>query len=574
MLERIEREPWARWWRRMQTQGLRSTPAAMWWLLGDEEQARKARDDLLQTPIWRQEPQGYLEPSSHRFSDYVVAYDILAAWDGLSEQDRRAMRDRIAAEADHYYGVLEGGARGGANYGNQRTLAASALGMAALALCEYRDSPNGPEKWLRRALYEIRRDENFWFFRPGGLFVEGVGYTNYMNVQFVPFAIAYERATGKYLFEDPRLREWLTFAAYQMLANGELVPWGTCESGRGLGFFALLSNARYGRDLGPLFQRALSLPADPSPHPYHLHIALAQYDPDVPGDVPAASRGFPESQTVVLREDWGHEAVAVWFAGKDGTWPLAHRYQTYSQGDSGHFVLAAWDEMLAADSGYDHWKSRDYYGAEFHNVVLVDGVGPGQDTPGEMSDIQTEGPVRGAVVTTTYQGCTVRRTLALVRGRYVLVADRIAAEAQHEYTWQVRSTCPPESPGTELTEREATWPGLSADGWRDLQPGRTQLTTVVPPFVNLTLEKGRWRPRSGQPEFINHVAMARWRAAETTALFALIPNLRDAPEVSWQPLDRQNLLIQGPEWSDVVMVSDGELTITGMDGKVDHRSGL
>ena len=333
MLDRLQREPWRRWCKRLDTRGVRSTPAVRWWLLGDEEAARTAKNDLLTRPIWRQKPQEYLEPSSHRFSDYLIAYDVLAAWPGLAEDEHQKIRSVIAAEADHYYKVLCGGPRGGANYGNQRTLAASALGMAALTLCEHAGGSNGPDQWLRRSLYEIRRDENFWFFRPGGLFVEGVGYTAYMNVQFVQFAIAYERATGKYLFADPRLREWLEFAAYQLMNNGELVPWGTCESGRGLSFYGLLSNARYGRDLASLFHHVFNLPASPDLHPCHVHVALAHYDPNAAGASPPASRAFPQSQTVVLRGDWGRETVAVWFAGKDGTWPLKRRYDTYSHGD-------------------------------------------------------------------------------------------------------------------------------------------------------------------------------------------------------------------------------------------------
>jgi len=348
------------------------------------------------------------------------------------------------------------------------------------------------------------------------------------------------------------------------------VYWGTCESGHGLGFFGLLSNLRYGRDLAPLFKQAFHLPARPTLHPYHVHIALARHDPETTRKAPPASRAFPASQTVVLREDWSHDTVATWFAGKDGTWPLKYRYGTYSHGDSSHFVLAAWDEVLAADSGYDHWQSRDYYGAEFHNVVLIDGKGPAQDTPGVMSNVETNGPVRRAMVTTTYQDCTVRRTLALVRGRYVLIADLIIADRSHEYAWQVRSICPPDSPGTHLGKRDVTWPGLSAKGWRDLKLGRTQLTTVAPPFAQLTLEKGRFRPQSPK-EFHNQVAVARWQAKDTTALFALLPNLRKTPDLSWSPLDGQNLEISGPGWTDRIVINAEELSITGSNGHLSCR---
>ncbi len=573
MTTRLDAEPWQTWWAGIQQTGLRSTPAARWWLLRDEADAILARDNLIDHPIWREPEHGYLEPSSHRLADYVIAYDILAAWDGLTPEEHGIIRDRIAAEADHYYGVMDG-VPGGCNYGNQRTLAASAMGMAALTLCEYTDSEVSPTKWLERALHEIRREENFWFFRPGGRFVEGLGYTKYMNLQFVPFAVAYERATDQYIFTDPRLREWLTFAAHQLMNSGEAVMWGTCESTQGLGFLGVLTSERYGRDLASRFHHAFHLLENPAPRSYHVHIALAHYDPNPPGEAPPPSHHFPESQTVVMREDWGHETTAVWFAGKDGTWPLDYRYQTYSHADVGHFVIAAWDEVLAADSGYDHWKSREHFAAEFHNVILIDGVGPAQETPGELSNVNIDGPVRHGTVTTEYQGCAVRRTLALARGRYVIVVDQIEADQEHEYVWQVRSTCPPGSEGTQLAERAVTWPGLSELEWRSLKPGRSQLTTVVPSFCELTLEEGRWRPMSGKPDFINQVAHARWRAADTTALFALIPNLRDAPDVTWEAGEGDGLVVRGPGWVDEISVEDGELVIKEIGGGLRYGVGL
>ena len=519
--------------------------------------ARQARDDLVSNPIWREATRGYLEPSSHRFADYVLAYDALASWPGLSKEDAQVIRDRIAAEADHYYNVMDA-VPGGCNYGNQRTLACSALGMAALTLCEYTGSEHTPAEWLARALHQIRRDENWWFFRPGGHFIEGLGYTNYMGCLFAPFVLAYERASGQYLFADERLREWLTFAAYQTTAQGEFIPWGTCESGRVVRFFALLSNERYGR-LAPLCNWAFNWHTA-SPHGFHVPLALAVWEPEVAGEMPSPSRSFGGSETVVLKDNWGHDAVTVWFAGKDPTWPLEHRYGTYSQGDCGGFVIAGWDEILAGDSGYDHWKSRDYFGPEFHNVLLVDGEGPQQDTTGVVSDVVTDGAVRRATVTTCYGGCTIHRTVALVRGRYVLVADHVTAEDEHDYTWQVRSTCPPDSAGSAVHERSVTLPGLDALKWGDLTLGRTQLTTVVPAFARLSVEPGRWMPISSKPEFANQVATARWRGASTTALFALIPNLKDSPDVSWQA--DGGLAIAGPGWTDDVRVAGDVLQIT------------
>ena len=568
MLERTQTPPTDAWWKSFVGSGYRSAPAVAWWLLGDEAAARRARDDLVNNRIWREESHGYIEPSSHRLADAVFAYDVLAAWPGLTEADHTAIRDKIAAEVEYYYDTMDA-VPGGCNYGNQRTLGCSALGMAALVLCEYSGSAHTPAQWLARALYQTRRDENWWFFRPGGHFVEGLGYTSYMSCLFVPFVVAYERATGIYLFEDERLREWLTFAAYQTTAQGEYIPWGTCESGRVVRHFALLSNERYGRDLAPLCNWAFNWHTA-GPHGFHIPLALVVWDQDVPGGMPPASRDFDGSQTLVLKENWGHDTVSVWFAGKDPTWPLQHRYSTYSQGDAGHFVITAWDEFLAMDSGYDHWHSKDYYGPEFHNVLLVDGAGPQQDTTAVVSDVVTDGPVRHATVTVTYQGVTIRRTLALVRGRYVLVVDDVAADGEHDYVWQVRSACPPESPGSSLDGRAVTWPGLDALDWRDLKPGRTELTTIAPEFTQLSVERSRWRPISSKPEFTNQVAVARWRAASTVALFALLPNLQDAPDLSWEA-EGDGLLLIGPGWADHVGVADDALAIRSDDGALDYR---
>lgn len=573
MRQRIHQSPYSVWWQELHEHPVRSSPAFIWWLTGDEAAAQQARDDLVHNSIWRQTPQGYLEPSSHHLADAVEAYDLLAAWKGLDAPSAKAIRRRIADEADHYYEALSNVA-GGRNYGNQRVLAASALGMAALTLCEYSGSRHTPKEWLTRALHEIRREENFWFFRPGGLFVEGLGYTNYMNVQFVPFAIAYERVSGQYLLDDPRLKEWLDFAAYQVQANGDYILWGTCETEDKLSFFVLLANRRYGRDRAALYHRLADTGPMSSVHPYHAHMALALYEPGVSGRVPSPSRAFPASQTVVLRSGWEPESVGVWFAGKEASWPYPRFYPTYSHADTGNFVLVARNEVLAADSGYDHWHSRDYYGPEFHNLPLIDGQGPGADKPGILSDIVTTGKVQHATMTANYAGCALRRTLALVRGRYVVVADNLHADREHDYQWQVRSACPPDFPGTTRTERSVTWSGLSPDGWRNLEAGQMELTTVVPPFTHLSLGKGRWRPMSDRPEFINQVAKAQWRAAATTALFVLLPNAKARREITWEAGQGQNLRVRGPGWTDEVRIEGDRLIITSQDGSLDATMDL
>jgi hypothetical protein len=361
--KRIKQEPWSVWWisgGHQHWTGAQEYDAINWWFTGDIAKAKKAREYLLNTPISREPKHGYLEPSSHYLSNFVVAYDVLAAWDGLSAADRTVIRDKIAAEADHYYSALSSTPGGGKHYGNQRTLAASALGLAALTLCEYENRNKvGPKQWLALALNEIYRNENLDLITDGGLFVEGVGYSKYMAVQLMQFAIAYERATGKYIMLDPRLQEWLRFIAYQTNGAGINIPWGTMGTNIGLEFLGLLVNSHYGGDLAPLFKAAFNQRYGKKyVHSFNNHIAIALYDPAIPDLAPSASWAFQQSQTVVLRKNWGSEqGVSIWFAGKGDNWPTKYYnklsdyyYDTYSHGDSGSFVLSAWDEILATDS--------------------------------------------------------------------------------------------------------------------------------------------------------------------------------------------------------------------------------
>lgn len=59
--------------------------------------------------------------------------------------------------------------------------------------------------------------------------------------------------------------------------------------------------------------------------------------------------------------------------------------------------------------------------------------------------------------------------------------------------------------------------------------------------------------------------------AGATAPFALMPNARANPDVSWAPLDGQNIALSGPAWSDIITVEAAELHISGRKGTVSQR---
>ena len=117
-----------------------------------------------------------------------------------------------------------------------------------------------------------------------------------------------------------------------------------------------------------------------------------------------------------MRSEWSRNSVALWFKGKD-PW-LARTHRVYSHGDVGSFVLHAYGELLAVDAGYDHWVSYDLYPPELHNVLLVDGEGPVNETPGLLENALDAGFMQAGDIASEYCGIKHRRTFLMVDDTY------------------------------------------------------------------------------------------------------------------------------------------------------------
>jgi hypothetical protein len=291
-----------------------------------------------------------------------VAYDLLASWPGLTPQDHRTIRDKLARDAEHYYQAMTE-IKGGQNYGNQRTLGASALGLCALALSDYRGSAHTPQQWLDMALGAIRCPDNFWFWRPDGMFVEGYGYSQYMGLLLVPFLSAYSRLTGADVFADPTLAAWLRYQAYFFLPDGRHINFGTSNHGdsRFGNDFALFANRLAGKDHADLYAWA----ARRASYGDFLHgnlivPALALFDDTLPArpETYPASAVFPASEQMVMKDGWEDRLTGVWITGKGAGW-VPYRYATYSHADVTSFVFYSDRQFLAVDAGYTHWHGPE-----------------------------------------------------------------------------------------------------------------------------------------------------------------------------------------------------------------------
>jgi len=454
--ERVQREPYRSW--------LARGPAALRWAIsGYEAAAAQARAELVDKPILREPGHGYIEPSSHHLYYAALHYDLLFDWPGLSADDHRVIRAKLAREAEYYWDTMNS-VPGGCNFGNQRTLGASALGMCALVLADYEGSAHTPAEWLQRALSETRRPENWWFFRPDGSFVEGYGYTTYMCCLLEPFTVAYYRNTGRNLLDDPTLQAMLRWHAYFLLPDGLNPNLGTTvQDSGGASLYVPFVNRELGGDMVGLYAWAAQrLAPQWRIHPHLYTLALVWFDDSIqpaPEAFPPAAV-FPTSEMMAMRSGWDDDLTGLWITGKDAGWQGRY-YRTYSHADPTSFFFYSGKSFLVTDGGYPHWRNyRDGYGPEYHNLVLVDGQGPTQETLGDLRDAVMSPRANAGTVETSYGGVQVRRLFLMAEQRVALIGDFLTGEGPHEYLGQIHTALPEGGDGVTMGERTVSWPGM------------------------------------------------------------------------------------------------------------------
>lgn len=521
--ERIERPPYRGWWESVKERGDLVSQAFAWYLTGEKQRAERVREQLL-----RAYPGGYHCScgTADALQGIAEAYDLIYHYPGLTPEEHRVIRAKIAAACERMFlSALESGP--GQHPGNQRTRGLCALGTAALVLRGYRDAAHTPTEWLQRALDGLHQEANFHFWRDDGMFIEGPAYSSFTLSIMLPFARYLEKNTGKWLFADPRLRNALLYLVYITQPDGQCAAIGTTNS------FNLMETLKLAIGAGPpedqaFFRWALDEWGDLRSGGGFREIGL--FDDTVrPATGPfSPCRFFPVSQEAALRSAWGHDAVALWFKGKD---PWLTALPVYSHGDVGSFVLHAYEELLAVDAGYDHWVSYDLYVPQLHNVLLVNGEGPVNQTSGLLKNPFSLSFLAGGDIVASYAGIDHTRTFLLVGGKYVVIADDIIAEQENTYQWLLHSPVTRGKGVIEIGGRRVSWTGY--DVLSDT-PGKVALETVwAGPVTVRPMEQSRWQPFDPSPQtgsYDNWAVVAERRARNGRYLTVLYPHPVVAPE--------------------------------------------
>jgi hypothetical protein len=163
-----------------------------------------------------------------------------------------------------------------------------------------------------------------------------------------------------------------------------------------------------------------------------------------------------EEGNVALRTGWDSDALYLHLLA-DHRWAEESspdvvggtRYPAHQQEDNTSFVVYAYGDYLAIDSGYGSFPLREHVSkASNHNVVLVDGIGPDDSTEAYVTDVSQNDLVEAATVMTEYQDVIVTRRAWMVGDEYFAIMDDLKSSTPHSYDWQLHGNNNPDVPGS------------------------------------------------------------------------------------------------------------------------------
>ncbi|MGD9494881.1 MAG: DUF4962 domain-containing protein [Armatimonadota bacterium] len=394
------------------------------------------------------------------------AYDVLR--DRLSEEERARLRDAIVARAEDFWASLNP-LRGDAQ-NNHAWLRALALGQAGLVLAGDYDAAYEWAEYCRQ-LYlgqflcslGYQGDNN-----------EGISFWSYGLSFIIEYADMMRTVCGIDLYRQPWLSQTGRFPMYCAPPGAWAVS------------FADTGKPNHGVR-GPYSQSYVRTLGERTGDPYCLWYGGAQepvngVEPRPPADLPQSILyrfiGLGIANTSLVD---GREGVTV--AMHSGPYWAGHQHA-----DQNAFVIHAYGEKLAIDSGYYDWYGSPHfkqYSSQTlaHNTVLVDGEGQAAFTEG--ADGRMAAWFDGAAHTwmvgdasdpEVYRGKLTRfdRRLLFVKPGIVVIDDLLAAPEPSRFQWLLHTVAPIEL--DERTQTLSVTSGAAAMAARILQPAELSFT--------------------------------------------------------------------------------------------------
>ncbi|MDP8255168.1 MAG: heparinase II/III family protein [Candidatus Alcyoniella australis] len=394
---------------------------------------------------------------------FSVAYDLLASIRGLDPVALENARLGVVALADalYHFQVEFLPIELMLTQNNHNIKFAAGLGMAGLCF-NMRPEAAVYVSFAQTEIYHYMLD---WQYVEGGGWAEGPNYLSYTEESSLPYLAAYNRfAQGENypytvdcrvrfggceggvlqindMLLDPRLEQihrwWLDIAL--PWGQGPMIDDSNLHDAYSGIWAALTHDPEYYWNFQ---QRGMTGRLD------LMHLAFYQENPSI--GVPSRPRLKllePAGQGV-LRSSASPDALYALLLGEHG---VAREHGIgHEHPDATSFSVAAFGRMLLIDSGYINFEKRGLVAdAENHNLILVDGKGPPSGLRGLgcgvdaylSTDVDLDN-LSGLKVEARYAGVDFERRLLLVRDNYLVVIDRTADDADHEYSslWHTLSS--------------------------------------------------------------------------------------------------------------------------------------
>lgn len=559
--DRLGMSPYAPWWDSVDST---AQAALSWNAAGQSEQNKatrckflafayamtedarygdKALEILLQINPqgnWGDEEQFWAGP----LMAYAQAYDMLkgAGHPGLDASADAAIRAGIAAKTGELREVASSALFDlWIPMNNWRIRMYCALDIAAMALADHGSADDWHDK--SEDLVEETMDFQLASIDEGG-FAEGPYYLEYSADICYPHMVAYQRVMREpppWAGQLEVLHDW---SIHIRLPDGLRPNIDDAHLTRFYGWY-----------WGPDHPRAAvyrwddgdpQSPANPNIHRTDALIdKICQYDASVVPQPPdwGPTVFLPEAGEAVLRSDWGPDGVYMLLMGEHGD--ARNNGLGHEHPDATSFMVYAYGEMLALDSGHISWEQHELVNnARNHSLILVDGKGPpvekiivlGQTVilnvgvDAYLKDYYDTEGLDFCADSTTYWWVNVDivRSVWFVDNRYFVVMDEVSGDATHTYEWLLHGNGGGTTGGTfERSEGSATW-----------GQGDAELTAYVPFPQGVTLSDGTEKHSFQYNQVLEHEYLkAAVTAKNTRYVSVLYPRRVSAPSPVVEALD-------------------------------------
>ncbi|HUS81207.1 MAG TPA: DUF4962 domain-containing protein, partial [Armatimonadota bacterium] len=366
-----------------------------------------------------------------------ACYDVLR--DRLSDEERAALMNAIIARAGYFWGYIN--PLRGNPYNNHAWLKTLALGQSGLALLGDHDQA---EQWA-----EFSRQQFIGQYLCGlgwqGENNEGISYWSYGLSFILEYADMLQTVTGLDLYQQPWLNQTARFPMYCAPPNAWAVSFA--------------DTAKPNHSIrGPYSTNYVGMLATRARDPYALWYsgsreAVEGLEPRPPVDLPQSIL-YRFIGLAVLNTSLVDGREGVTFAMHSGPYYAGHQHA-----DQNAFVIHAYGEKLAIDSGYYDWYGSPHFKAysiqtQAHNCILVNGKGQAFATNGADGHTTAyfDSPgwswVAGdASDPDVYGGALTRfdRRVLLVRPGVIVIHDLLDAPEPSSFEWLLHTVAPIET---------------------------------------------------------------------------------------------------------------------------------